>query len=148
MVLQPFVHEGKTQMRPLYKGDSLEVLLQTKQDQLFRERIPTLSATSIDIPFTFKHIKEEQLSKKLKTLGFFLTEMALLNSHEPVPGLRDERMPRFPLEAPLEQIAPAIKKTLHSFRVEVALDNLTEAQILNDVKPSLLIASRVSQDEA
>lgn len=87
-------------MRPLYKGDSIEILLQTKQDLLFRERIPTLTATSIDVAFTFRHIKDEQLSKKLKTLGFFLSEMALLNSHEPVPGLRDERMPRFPLEGP------------------------------------------------
>lgn len=94
-------------MRPLYKGDSLEILLQTKQDQLFRERIPTLVATSIDIPFTFKHVKEEVLSKKLKTLGFFMSEMALLNSHELVPGLRDERIPRFPLEEPQEQIHPA-----------------------------------------
>jgi len=74
--------------------------------------------------------------------------MALLNSHEPVPGLRDERMPRFPLEGPSEQIAPAIKKPLHSFRVEVLLDNLTEAEIASDSKQSLLIESKVTQEEA
>ena len=71
-----------------------------------------------------------------------------MNSHELVPGLRDERIPRFPMEEPTEQIAPALKKTLHAFRVEVVLDNLTEAQIASDVKRELLQASKVSQDEA
>ena len=148
MILQAFFAEGKPLMKPLYRADSTSILLQLPQDQLFRDRIPQLTASNVDIQTVFKHVRDDALSKKMKVVGYFLQEMALVSSDEYIPGLKDEGMPKKPLEQATEAIVPSVKKSLHIFRLTISLENLKEQQIMNDVKRDLMNASAIPPEEA
>jgi hypothetical protein len=84
----------------------------------------------------------------MKVVGYFLQEMALVSSDEYIPGLKDERMPKKPLEQATEAIVPSVKKSLHIFRLTISLENLNEQQIMNDVKRDLMNASAIPPEEA
>ena len=78
-------------MKPVYR-DKVD-LLKIPQEQLYRDRIPQLGASVTELSYAFKHLKEEKLQKKMKTVGYFLPEMALINSAEQIPGLKEKLMP-------------------------------------------------------
>jgi hypothetical protein len=126
MIMAPlFLIEQKGPIPVIVYRERLNRIFDLNREDFETESIPGFSLAPFLLNYIFKHVKDSKHVKKMKSLSFFLPELALVSSNDEIPGLINAKFMVRPLETS-GPIVLASKFTLYLYRLRFFINNFTE----------------------